>query len=85
MLALGIVATCLACCYFEYFTHRYATGFRLVERAQNQALILLLFGLMLSVRLLVRAHRTQLRERLRQAAIAASSTRSRCRPALRFS
>ncbi|MCS3894558.1 hypothetical protein M2171_003691 [Bradyrhizobium japonicum USDA 38] len=64
MLALGIVATCLACCYFEYFTHRYATGFRLVERAQNEALILLLFGLMLGVRLLVRAHRRQLRERL---------------------
>lgn len=64
MLALGIIAVCLACCYFEYFAHRYATGFRLVERAQNEALILLLFGLMLSVRLLVRAYRAQLRERV---------------------
>jgi len=64
MLALGIIAVCLACCYFEYFAHQYATGFRLVERAQNEALILLLFGLMLSVRLLVRAYRVQLRERL---------------------
>ncbi|QQO18082.1 hypothetical protein JJB99_13750 [Bradyrhizobium diazoefficiens] len=64
MLALGIIAACLACCYFEYFAHQYATGFRLVERAQNEALILLLFGLMLSVRLLVRAYRGQLRERL---------------------
>ncbi|EJN12827.1 hypothetical protein PMI42_03833 [Bradyrhizobium sp. YR681] len=64
MLALGIIAVCLACCYFEYFAHQYATGFRLVERAQNEALILLLFGLMLSVRLLVRAYRTPLRQRL---------------------
>lgn len=64
LLALGIIAACLACGYFEYFAHRYATGFRLVERAQNEALILLLFGLMLSVRLLVRAYRAQLRERL---------------------
>ncbi|WBL76459.1 DUF6056 family protein [Bradyrhizobium xenonodulans] len=64
MLALGIIATCMACCYFEYFAHQYATGFRLVERAQNQALILLLFGLMLSVRLLVQAYRPQLRERI---------------------
>ncbi len=64
LLALGTIAVCLACCYFEYFAHRYATGMRLVERAQNQALILLLFGSTLSVRLLVRAYRPQLRERL---------------------
>jgi len=64
MLAAGILAVCLACCYFEYFAHRYATGIRLVERAQNEALILLLFGSMLTVRLLVRAYRMQLRERL---------------------
>lgn len=62
MLALGTIAVCLACCYFEYFAHRYATGMRLVERAQNQALILLLFGSTLSVRLLVGAYRPQLRE-----------------------
>ncbi|KJC34250.1 hypothetical protein UB31_39400 [Bradyrhizobium sp. LTSP849] len=64
LLALGTVAICLACSYFEYFAHQYATGMRLVERAQNEALILLLYGLMLGVRLLVRAYRTQLRERL---------------------
>ncbi|MEW6146799.1 MAG: DUF6056 family protein [Bradyrhizobium sp.] len=64
LLALGTIATCLACGYFEYFAHRYATGMRLVERAQNQALILLLFGSTLAVRLLVGAYRSQLRERL---------------------
>lgn len=64
MLAFGIIAICLACGYFEYFAHRYATGFRLVERAQNEALILLLFGSMLSIRLLVRACRPRLQERL---------------------
>lgn len=64
VLAFGIIAICLACCYFEYFAHQYATGFRLVERAQNEGLILLLFGSMLSVRLLVWAYRPQLRQRL---------------------
>lgn len=64
LLALGTIAVCLACCYFGYFAHRYATGMRLVERVENQALILLLFGSTLSVRLLVRAYRPQLRERL---------------------
>lgn len=64
LLALGAIAICLACGYFEYFAHRYATGMRLVERAQNQALILLLFGSTLAVRLLVGAYRPQLRERL---------------------
>lgn len=68
LLALGIGAICLACCYFEYFAHQYATGMRLVERAQNEALILLLFGLTLSVQLLVRAYRPQLRERLAKSA-----------------
>ncbi|WP_025037539.1 DUF6056 family protein [Bradyrhizobium sp. DOA9] len=63
-LALGTIAICLACGYFEYFAHRYATGMRLVERAQNQALILLLFGSTLAARLLVGAYRPQLRERL---------------------
>ncbi|MGY3034693.1 hypothetical protein ACVIIV_003863 [Bradyrhizobium sp. USDA 4354] len=64
LLALGTIAISLACCYFEYFTHRYATGMRLIERAQNQALILLLFGSTLGVRLLVSAYRPRLRERL---------------------
>jgi hypothetical protein len=64
LLALGTIAICLACCYFEYFAHRYATGMRLIERAQNQALILLLFGSTLGVKLIVGAYRPQLRERV---------------------
>ncbi|AMA59303.1 hypothetical protein BCCGELA001_25540 [Bradyrhizobium sp. CCGE-LA001] len=64
LLALGTIAICLACCYFAYFAHRYATGMRLVERAQNPALILLLFGSTLGVKLVVGAYRSQLRERL---------------------
>lgn len=64
LLALGTIAICLACCYFVYFAHRYATGMRLVERAQNPALILLLFGSTLGVKLLVGAYGLQLRERL---------------------
>lgn len=61
LLALGVAAICLACCYFEYFTHEFSTGTRLVERAQNQALILILFGFTLSLSLLVRAYRPKLR------------------------
>jgi hypothetical protein len=61
LLALGVAVICLACAYFEYFTHEYSTGIRLVERAQNQALVLVLFGLTLSVSLLVRAYRPRLR------------------------
>ncbi|MHB0768718.1 DUF6056 family protein [Bradyrhizobium sp. 5.13L] len=64
LLALGTIAICLACGYLEYFAHRYATGMRLVERAQNQALILLLFGSTLGVKMLAGAYRAQLRERL---------------------
>jgi hypothetical protein len=62
VLALGIAVIGLACCYFEYFTHQFATGMRLVERAQNEALILLLFALALSVRLLAGSYRPQLRQ-----------------------
>lgn len=61
-LALGVITLCLGCCYFEYFVHYYSTGIRLVERAQNQALILLLFGSGLSVSLLVRTHRQELKQ-----------------------
>jgi hypothetical protein len=68
LLAFGTIAICLACCYFEYFAHRYATGMRLVERAQNQALILLLFGSTLGVKLLVGAYRPQVRERIASSA-----------------
>lgn len=68
LLALGTISICLACCYFEYFAHRYATGMRLVERAQNQALILLLFGSTLGVKLLVGAYRPQVGERIASSA-----------------
>jgi hypothetical protein len=59
-LALGVAAVCLGCAYFEYFTHEYSTGIRLVERAQNQAFILILFGLTLSASLLARAYDSRL-------------------------
>jgi len=62
LLALGVAFVCLVCCYFEYFAHHVATGGRLVERAQNEALILLFFGLTLSISLLARAYRRELRQ-----------------------
>jgi hypothetical protein len=68
LLAVGTIGICLTCCYFEYFAHRYATGMRLIDRAQNQALILLLFGSTLGVKLLVGAYRLQLRERVAKSA-----------------
>lgn len=61
-LAPGMIILCLGCCYLEYFAHHYATGIRLVERAQNQALILLLFGSGLAISLLVRTHRRRLQQ-----------------------
>lgn len=64
LLAPGLMILCLGCCYFEYFVHYYSTGIRLVERAQNQALILLLFGSGLSVSLLVRTYRQELKQLL---------------------
>ena len=64
LLALGVALFCLGCCYFEYFTHQFAAGGRLVERAQNEALILLSFGMTLSISLLTRAYRRQLRQML---------------------
>jgi hypothetical protein len=63
-LAWGIVALCLGCCYFEYFLHQLITGSRLVDRAQNQALILIVFGFTLSASLLARVYRPQLRRKL---------------------
>lgn len=69
LLALGTIGISLACCYFVYFAHRYATGMRLVERAQNPALILLLFGSTLGIKLLVGAYRLQLRQRLATGAL----------------
>lgn len=64
LLALGVVAVCLGCCYFEYLTAHLSTGLRLVERAQNQALILLLFGITLSISLLMRTYRGEICRRL---------------------
>jgi hypothetical protein len=61
--ALGITAVGLFCCYFEYFAHEYSTGIRIIERAQNQALILLLFCTTLTVAFLTQAFRARLRAR----------------------
>lgn len=55
-LAMVIIALCLTCCYFEFFAHEYASGMRLVERAQNEALIFLLFGASLTVSRLASAY-----------------------------
>ncbi|WP_407118297.1 hypothetical protein [Bradyrhizobium sp. LMG 9283] len=60
MLAAGIILLCLTCCYFEFFAHAYSTGIRLVERAQNQALVLLLFGTTLAAAMLARVWRPNL-------------------------
>ncbi|WP_144031609.1 hypothetical protein [Bradyrhizobium cosmicum] len=48
-LVIVLVAVSSSCCYFEFFTHEYATGVHLVGRAQNQAVIFLLFGLSLAL------------------------------------
>jgi hypothetical protein len=55
ILGVSILVTCLACSYFAYFAHEFSTGERLVGRAQNQTLILLLFGSMASASILARA------------------------------
>lgn len=59
LLALGVVAVCSGCCYFEYMTAHLATGVRLVPRAQNQALILLFVGLTWSIVLWMRVSRVR--------------------------
>jgi hypothetical protein len=64
MLAWGILAICLGNCYFEYVLHQFITGARLVARAQNQALILIIFGLTLFVWFLARTYRPQIRRML---------------------
>lgn len=63
-LAWGIAAICLGCCYFAYFLHQLITGTHLVDRAQNEALILIVFGFTLCSSLLARAYRPQLRRKL---------------------
>jgi hypothetical protein len=57
LLATLVLMFCLACGYLAYFTHEYATGIRLVTRAQNEVLIFLVSGLTLSTALLARAFR----------------------------
>jgi hypothetical protein len=64
LLAAGVALVSLGCGYFEYFVHQFATGNRLVERAQNEALIFVLFGLTMSVVLLARSFRDPIRQRL---------------------
>lgn len=66
--AFGITAVGLFCSYFEYFAHEYSTGIRIIERAQNQALILLLFSTTLTVAFLTQAFRARLRARFRSLA-----------------
>jgi len=61
ILAALIPVFCLACGYLAYFTHQYATGIRLVTRAQNEAVILLACGLTMSVMLLARAYQDSIR------------------------
>lgn len=62
VLAALLPVFCLACGYLAYFTHQYATGIRLVPRAQNQAIILLVCGLTMSVMLLARAYHDSIRQ-----------------------
>ena len=59
LLSMGVVIVCLGCCYFEYLTAHLSTGVRLVPRAQNQALILLLIGLTWSIALWMRMPRVR--------------------------
>lgn len=63
-LAAGIAALFLSASYFEYFLHQLITGAHLVDRAQNQALILIVFGFTLCASLLARVYRSQLRRTL---------------------
>ncbi|MBR0791459.1 hypothetical protein JQ631_20475 [Bradyrhizobium manausense] len=63
-LAAGIAALVLGACYFEYFLHQLITGAHLVDRAQNEALILIIFGFTLCTSLLARVYRPQLRRKL---------------------
>ncbi|MGY4237263.1 hypothetical protein ACVIIW_006210 [Bradyrhizobium sp. USDA 4449] len=64
LLAAGVALTSLSCGYFEYFVHQFATGIRLVERAQNEALVFVLSGLTMSLVLLVRSVRDPIRHRI---------------------
>ncbi|WP_454625912.1 DUF6056 family protein [Bradyrhizobium cenepequi] len=62
ILGCGVAILCLVCGYFAYFAHQFGTGIRMVDRAQNEALILIFFSQTISVLLFVRAFREQLRQ-----------------------
>jgi hypothetical protein len=64
IVSVGLMAICLACGYFEFFAHEYSTGIPLVERAQNQAHILFLFGATISISLAVRECRPRILRRV---------------------
>jgi uncharacterized protein DUF6056 len=59
-LAVGVALIGLGGAYFGYFVHQYATGIRLVERAQNEVLVFVLFSLTMSAALFARAYRDQI-------------------------
>jgi len=59
-LAAGVALISLGGAYFGYFVHQYATGNRLVERAQNEVLVFVLFGLTMSAALFARAYRDRI-------------------------
>ena len=65
--AVGLLV--MACFCFAYFTHEYATGLRLIERAQNQALVILLFGLSIVSVFVARSFIPQLRRSLSAAGL----------------
>jgi hypothetical protein len=64
LLATAIVIFCLGCGYFAYFTHQYATGVYMVERAQNQVMVFVLAGLTIAAALLAEDFRRPLRRYL---------------------
>ena len=62
LLAIAISIFCLGCGYFAYFTHQYATGVYMVERAQNQVMIFVLAGFTISTALIAEDFRRPLRQ-----------------------
>ncbi|MET4277494.1 MULTISPECIES: DUF6056 family protein [unclassified Bradyrhizobium] len=59
-LAVGVAFIGIGGAYFGYFVHQYATGNRLVERAQNEVLAFVLFSLTMSATLFARSHRDRI-------------------------
>ncbi|WP_456671967.1 DUF6056 family protein [Bradyrhizobium sp. LM2.9] len=60
VLAAGVALIGLGGAYFGYFVHQYATGNRLVGRAQNEVLVFVLFSLTMSAALFARAYRDRI-------------------------